>query len=145
MPNPYTFVNWGLLGEGKEPAPQPIEGKLWLFDPWEGHSIILSGDEEAFKLKVAQIIRGIDWFWDRMWDEDADEYEYWRPYLRYEKREEFAEKFKNEMLKDLNDLPSGMEAYITTFNVKDFVAHISSDSRWLNATITDGENNWGAG
>jgi len=142
MSNPYTFVNWGLLGEGKEPVPQYIEGKLWLFDPYNGLSIILSGDEEAFKLEVARIMRGLDWFWGNM---DEDKYEYWRPYLPYEKREEFAEKFKNEMLKDLNNLPWPLDDYITTFNVKDFIAEIGSDARWLNANITDGENNWRAG
>jgi len=26
MPNPYTFVNWGLLGEGKEPVATQQEG-----------------------------------------------------------------------------------------------------------------------
>ena len=28
MPNPYTFVNWGLLGEGKEPIAE--RGDIWI-------------------------------------------------------------------------------------------------------------------
>ncbi len=30
MPNPYTFVNWGLLGEGKEPVATQQEG--WVVE-----------------------------------------------------------------------------------------------------------------
>ena len=31
MSNPYTFINWGLLGEGKEPIAE--RGDTWIVSP----------------------------------------------------------------------------------------------------------------
>ena len=42
MSNPYTFVNWGLLGEGKEPIAE--RGDIWIVKSANTHQGDLNGE-----------------------------------------------------------------------------------------------------
>jgi len=61
MPNPYTFVNWGILGEGKEPVPAQQGGWVVKFESkiqddanWNQYEFY---SDESYYLNVENAIR----------------------------------------------------------------------------------------
>ena len=65
MSNPYTFVNWGLLGEGKEPA---LERDIWMvkeittrYGTLECENVWIGSIEAMWPIFQAQMESNINW------------------------------------------------------------------------------------